>query len=206
MTTPFFNTGGAAFTDMRCVGIKGTSRCKDAQWTQSYSLTFEMKASDWLAGVMRTVAGELRSAPLEPFEVRLGFYPRDDDVEPYTVDATASIKIMPGRDFTSVQIVAAVEQICDDNAEVIPLLGVFAPWLNARGAVILRPVRCEDTIDMFEDGKIPPLTLHSQWHDPVVTDATGDALLALLRNGFIDDDDEDSDPDVFVGSAEGDDE
>jgi hypothetical protein len=204
MTTPFFNTGGAAFTDMRCVGIRGVARCRDAQWTQSYSLTFEMKASDWLAGIMRTVAGELKSAPLEPIGVRLGFYPRDD-VEPYTVDATVSVKILPGRDFASVQIVAAVEQVRDDNAEVVPLLTVLAPWLNVRGAVILRPVRCEDTIDMFEDGKIPPLTLHSPWNDPVVTDATGDALLALLHEGFVDDD-EDSDPDVFVGSAEGDDE
>jgi hypothetical protein len=56
----------------------------------------------------------------------------------------------------------------------------FALWLEQVGPVILRPRFCDDTVDMFNEGVIPALTIHSPHDAPVETTLTGDALMIAL--------------------------
>jgi hypothetical protein len=202
MTTPFFNVGGAAFTDMRCVRVAGWTKIKNGTRTQGYGLRFEAVASDWLAACLTSQAGTLKVAPLDDLEVRVGFYPRYGDT--FTVDATATIKIMPD-DIPLIRIDAKILREYRDNPDDYEFdLMTFAPWLEQFGAVILRPTKCNDTRDMFDDGAIPPLTIHDPDDtEPRVTSATGYDLLDLLH---INDATADDDPVEFIGSAEGDNE
>lgn len=194
---PFFSAGGAAFAGMRCVGISGKAKVKDFKWLQSYTMTFKMVATQYLEDLLYTPAGMLKSAPLDDLDVRVGFYPYDEGAPTVTVDAIVSIQVVTGN-CAEIKVTAKVERPkCKDDKEYLYSLPMLSHWLERKGALILRPRRCDDTLDMFDNGQIPPLTIHRRFFEPVQTRATGEDLLAELRG-----EEDYDDAAAYVGSAE----
>lgn len=174
---PFINRGGAAFRGMRCVAVAGKVKYKEGRWVQIYTLKFQACASNTLRLVLNTVAGSLKSAPLDDVDVRLGFYPVGGDT--FTTRATVGICITADQP-SMLELSAKIERPWNKDGDYEMDLATFAGWLESVGPVILRPPFVDETVDMFEDGIIPPLTVHDTHADPYETSAVGDVLMDML--------------------------
>lgn len=201
LNVPFFNLGGAAFSGIKCIKVSGSTKyaANGGGWLQSYTIAFQVKASEYLAGLLKTPAGWLKNAPLDDFECLAGFYPAVGDT--HTEKATVSIQVSEG-EVTMVNIVVKIARpLCRRAEDYTFSLATFAPWLEQVGALILRPRFKAQTGDIFEDEyAVRPLTIHSPWEAPRTTYQTGDLLLAEL--GIVNECGEQMDIENFVGSAE----
>jgi len=200
LNVPFFNVGGAAFSGIRCVKVNGTTKyaATGGSWLQSYTIAFQVKASDYMSGLLKTPAGWLKNAPLNDIECLAGFYPAVGDTR--TEKATVSLQVSEG-EVTMVNIAVKISRpLCCKAEDYTFSLATFAPWLEQVGALILRPRSATQTGNMFEDEyAVQPLTIHSPWEAPRTTYQTGDLLLAELGVAT---EGEQTDIEDFVGSAE----